>query len=372
MRIAVVGGGLAGLVAAYDLARAGAEVVLLEASDRLGGQVWTVREDGFVVERGAEGFPPPDRQFQKLLRELSLHDRVVGQLTTHTLARRGARLERLEPGEAATLIGLNVSPSDRGRGLVSFPRGMGEMINAITQTCTDQLTSHTGELVVELHPGGGAWSVVTRNRNEYAADGVVLAVATKGALEMLGPLVTKDLLQPLADQPLVSSVTVAVAFPRSRVRHQLDASGFVCPGDAQAEGLRAVTFVTSKFPGRAPAGWVQLRAFYRPGNSCPFEASDEEWIRWMRRDTDPILGLSGSPGRAWVSRWPGALPRHREPPATWAPALAARLSALGPIALAGSAFAGAGVARALRSGRAAAGRLLATIGVTSPRASGSL
>ena len=37
--VLVVGGGVAGLVVARDLARGGAEVTLLEASDRLGGKV---------------------------------------------------------------------------------------------------------------------------------------------------------------------------------------------------------------------------------------------------------------------------------------------------------------------------------------------
>jgi monoamine oxidase len=55
MRAAVVGAGLAGLVAADELQRAGAEVVVLEARDRVGGRVWSRRLDnGAVVEMGAE------------------------------------------------------------------------------------------------------------------------------------------------------------------------------------------------------------------------------------------------------------------------------------------------------------------------------
>lgn len=38
--VAVVGGGLSGLTVAYDLARKGYQVVIYEATDRLGGQVW--------------------------------------------------------------------------------------------------------------------------------------------------------------------------------------------------------------------------------------------------------------------------------------------------------------------------------------------
>jgi monoamine oxidase len=50
----VVGAGLAGLAAGDALARAGAEVVVLEARDRVGGRVWSQPFAGGVAERGAE------------------------------------------------------------------------------------------------------------------------------------------------------------------------------------------------------------------------------------------------------------------------------------------------------------------------------
>jgi phytoene dehydrogenase-like protein len=48
----VVGGGLAGLVAARHLAEAGLEVGLLERRDRVGGRVRTRTVDGFTLDRG--------------------------------------------------------------------------------------------------------------------------------------------------------------------------------------------------------------------------------------------------------------------------------------------------------------------------------
>ena len=59
MRAVVVGAGLAGLVAADELLRAGAEVVVLEARSRVGGRVWSERlPNGAVVEMGAEFILP--------------------------------------------------------------------------------------------------------------------------------------------------------------------------------------------------------------------------------------------------------------------------------------------------------------------------
>lgn len=54
MRVAVIGAGLAGLATARILARAGAEVTVFEARNRIGGRVSTRSLDGAVYEAGAE------------------------------------------------------------------------------------------------------------------------------------------------------------------------------------------------------------------------------------------------------------------------------------------------------------------------------
>ncbi|KAL0322556.1 UNVERIFIED_CONTAM: hypothetical protein Sangu_1874900 [Sesamum angustifolium] len=52
MRVAVVGGGVSGLVAAYILADGGVEVVLYEKEDYLGGHAKTVTVDGTSLDLG--------------------------------------------------------------------------------------------------------------------------------------------------------------------------------------------------------------------------------------------------------------------------------------------------------------------------------
>ncbi|WP_412069013.1 protoporphyrinogen/coproporphyrinogen oxidase [Rubrivirga sp. IMCC43871] len=54
--VLVLGGGVAGLTAALRLAEGGASVRLVEASDRLGGVVKTIRRDGFVADVGPDVF----------------------------------------------------------------------------------------------------------------------------------------------------------------------------------------------------------------------------------------------------------------------------------------------------------------------------
>ena len=73
MRAAVIGAGYAGLVAADELQRAGAEVVVLEARDRVGGRVWSRQLDnGAVVEMGAEFLLPGNTAIRDLAGRLGL------------------------------------------------------------------------------------------------------------------------------------------------------------------------------------------------------------------------------------------------------------------------------------------------------------
>lgn len=50
--ILIIGAGLTGLTTAFHLVRGGKQVHILECSDRVGGQIHTFREDGFVFESG--------------------------------------------------------------------------------------------------------------------------------------------------------------------------------------------------------------------------------------------------------------------------------------------------------------------------------
>jgi monoamine oxidase len=71
--VAVLGAGLAGLSAARDLQRSGADVIVLEARERVGGRVEAVTlPDGRTVEAGGEVFGPGHAAYAELIEELGL------------------------------------------------------------------------------------------------------------------------------------------------------------------------------------------------------------------------------------------------------------------------------------------------------------
>src|SRR5712692_8019857 len=104
--VAVVGAGLSGLSAAWELSRAGANVVLLEAERHPGGVIVTERHDGFVVEGGPDGFLAAEPDLPDLARALGIGDRLVDQQAAGSTLWTGRRLDRLAEGRAAELLGI--------------------------------------------------------------------------------------------------------------------------------------------------------------------------------------------------------------------------------------------------------------------------
>ena len=87
-RVAIIGGGISGLSAAFRLERArreGAEVryTLFESSDHLGGVMRTERAEGCLIEAGPDSFLSEKQSAAELCRELGIADQLVGSNDAH-------------------------------------------------------------------------------------------------------------------------------------------------------------------------------------------------------------------------------------------------------------------------------------------------
>lgn len=105
VRIAVVGGGISGLTAAWTLADRlpGAEIVVLEGSPRVGGKLAVAEVAGVPVDVGAEALLARRPEGIELIGALGLPDETITPLSTSAQVRAGGALH---PLPARTMLGI--------------------------------------------------------------------------------------------------------------------------------------------------------------------------------------------------------------------------------------------------------------------------
>jgi len=97
--VVVAGGGITGLAAAWELARAGIAVELYEASERFGGKIRTEHVDGFLLEDGPDSFISYRPAAAALAHELGLGGEIIGTTDPRTVhIRTGGRFVPLPDG----------------------------------------------------------------------------------------------------------------------------------------------------------------------------------------------------------------------------------------------------------------------------------
>jgi oxygen-dependent protoporphyrinogen oxidase len=346
-RVVIVGGGLSGLTSAWALSRARHSVCVVEANEAYGGQISTERTAGYVIEHGAEGFVARSEAVPRLAAQVGIESELIGQAIMRSLGVRGGSLTELAPGEAATLLGFQVPREELGSGIRSFSRGMGSLIEALRRALAARVDFRPGFRVDTLTRLERGYRLKTEDGAQLDADRVVIATSARAASRLLTP-VCGPAAAPLRAANAASSVTVSLGYDRASIEHPLDATGFVVATDDQVDGLRACTFVSSKFEARAPADKACLRVFFRPLDTEIHVLSDAKYAQRAHAYLEPLLGIRAQPERTWVSRWPDALPvfdaSHKQSVAE----LTTALTRSG-IALAGSAFHGSGIDAAVQS-----------------------
>ena len=443
--VAIVGGGIAGLSAAYDLQARGLSVRVLEASARVGGVIATERFDGWVIDGGPDSLLVQKPAAVTLCRELGIADRLLSTLTPRTaFVLRDGRLHAIAEGsflgfpitfgalarsrlfslagkarmagevivprrtvdedesigafvsrrfgrEAVDyladplLAGIHAGDVDRLSIRALFPRLVdaerrsGSVIRALRalhvrpspQGAFVSLPGGTGELVDSLSNALKPDTVVTNARVtnlrrglDYAIDSTAGNVQARCVVLAVPAYVTGTLTRPidpaLADLcdaiPYASTATVAFGHRRDQVAHPLRGTGFVVP---RTEGLAllAGTWVSSKWPGRAPEGHVLLRGFLGGGRDPRrLDASDAELIDTARRELSDLLGISGSPLFSRVYRWTRQSPQYEVGHLHRVVSIDRRLNALPGLFVTGSGFKAVGIPDCISDGRATAAR----------------
>lgn len=155
--VAVVGGGVAGLVVARDLARAGVHVTLFEAAPRLGGRIRAAEVAGLSLDIGAEAFATRGGEVEALTTELGIASGVVrpAALGSWLVAGANGAAVPLPPAGAMGIPAAPLAPASRSAlGLVGALRAAIEpwlprRIGRDSATLADLVRARAGVAVLD-------------------------------------------------------------------------------------------------------------------------------------------------------------------------------------------------------------------------------
>lgn len=108
-KVVIVGGGITGLSAAFYMQREvqknnyPLDILVVEASNRLGGKIQTVRRDGFIIERGPDSFLIRKKSVDLLAQDLGIEGELVRNATgqAHVLVNN-----KLHPIPGGSVMGV--------------------------------------------------------------------------------------------------------------------------------------------------------------------------------------------------------------------------------------------------------------------------
>src|SRR5688572_30353904 len=451
--VAIVGGGIAGLSAAYELQRRGCSVRVLEAGDRPGGVIRTERFDGWVVDCGPDALLAQKPAGVGLCRELGIADRLVttrlprtayvlrddrlhplaegsflgfplsfralamsslftpggkarmaaeilvprrtwqddddesigafvrrrfgheaaeyladpllagihagdaDELSVRTLFPRLVEAERQSGSVLRAFRAMKMTRSPQGA-FVSLPGGTGELVEALAAALTPG-SVRLGVRVTEIHRAGD-YTVEWAGRSLRCRT-VLLCVPAYAAAGLLRAFDT-SLAAACDTIPYASTATVAFGYRADQVAHPLRGTGFVVPR-VERRSLLAGTWVTSKWPGRAPDGHVLMRGFLGGGRDPQrLDRSDAELIDTARDELAELLGITGAPLFTRLYRWERQSPQYEVGHQQRLAAIESRLSALPGVFVTGSGFRAIGIPDCIADGREVAATAAAFAG----------
>jgi len=245
----------------------------------------------------------------------------------------------------------------------AFKHGMHALPEAMANTAGAE-KMRTGVGVASLTHTEAGWNAELTDGTTLVADAVVVATESWAAEALVRPVDTA-IADALASIPASSSATVSFAFDEAEIGIDMNAFGVLCPAKEKSR-LLAATYSSTKWPGRAPAGAVLLRAFVGgPQNQKIMDQSDDEITAIALSELRRILGINpeAKPIFSRFFRWTGGMPQYSMGHLGRVALIEERTAAIAGLALAGGSYRGVGLPNCIESGEAAVTKVLADLGI---------
>jgi oxygen-dependent protoporphyrinogen oxidase len=241
---------------------------------------------------------------------------------------------------------------------------MRSLVHALSERIRPAATIRLGNRAVRVLRSGSAWRIERSLGGPIESDGVVVALPSYRAAELVRE-VDATLALELEAIPYASTAVVVTGHALADVRHPLDAFGLVVP-HIERRRVLAISFASRKLEERAPTGSVQLRTFVG-GALQPelFDLSDARIEGIVERELRELLGVEGPPDFIRVLRHARAMPQYLVGHLDLLAKVDRAVAALPGLALAGNAYRGVGIPDCVHSGEAAAEAVFRVISASS-------
>ena len=308
-----------------------------EALDRLiqplVGGIYTANPADLSLKATMPQFPAMEQEYRSL---------ILAALRRSKTEKRGDRQS------SGARYGLFASFAD---GMDTLPRALAAALPPRT------IRTESAVRRIIKPEAGKPWRVELLDGQPIEASAVVLTTEAHSSARLVDGF-DPELALHLRSIPYASSAIVTVAYRRDQVAHPLNGFGAVIP-IIEGRSILAVSFLSVKFPSRAPEGTVAMRVFVG-GATQPelFDLSDEEMKALVETELGSLLGIRGEPLLIDVARHTRAMPQYTLGHIDRVATIRERAARHPGLALAGTAFNGVGVPDCVRSGMDAANTVL--------------
>jgi oxygen-dependent protoporphyrinogen oxidase len=255
--VAVVGAGIAGLAAAYFLRDCGAEVLVLEASGRIGGKLTVSEVAGVPVDAGAEALLARRPEGVDLIKAVGLGgDLVYPGTTTASIWTRG----QFRALPRRQVMGVPADVGDLERSAILSPAGL----DRARQDAQLPATSRAGDVAVAAYVGARFGTEVIDRLVDPLLGGVYAGRSDQLSFDATIPALAQA---SRAHRSLAAAAAALLPAPAGQPGHEAAAApapvfttltgglGALPHALAGASGARVRTGTTVRELARTPGGW---------------------------------------------------------------------------------------------------------------------